>query len=141
MNRVVLIGRITKDPEIRRIPTTNNAVVSFTIAVDNFGKDQNGERRQATFVPCTIWGKQAENMARFTRKGSNIGIEGRIVQRSFTRKDGTPATVLEVVCDNIQFLDSKGAGEGQDVPTPVSLEEANESSTQGFSIDDEDLPF
>ena len=142
MNRVILIGRITKDPEIRRFPATNNAVISFTMAVDNFGKDQNGEKKQATFIPCTIWGKQAENMARYTKRGSSVGVEGRLVQRSYTRKDGTTAYILEVQCDNVQFLDAKGTGPTeQDAPVPVSMDEANESSVSGFNIDDDDLPF
>lgn len=144
MNRVILIGRLTKDPEIRRTPTTGNAVISFTIAVDNFGRDQNGEKRPATFVPCTIWGKQAENMARYTRKGSNIGVEGRLTQRTYTRKDGTPAQIMEVVCDNVQFLDSKVTREGASgygqAPSPVDLDQEPVGFNQDIG-DDDDLPF
>jgi len=145
MNSVILIGRLTRDPEIRRIPTTGNAVVSFTIAVDNFGRDQNGERRPATFVPCSVWGKQAENLAKYTRKGSNIAVEGRLIQRAFTRKDGTTAQIIEVTCENVQFLDSKQDGPSneftqQDAPAPVDLDR----EPQGFATDvsdDDDLPF
>lgn len=144
MNRVVLIGRLTKDPEIRRIPTTGNAVISFTVAVDNFGRDQSGERRPASFIPCTIWGKQAENMAKYTRKGSNIAVEGRLNQRTYTRKDGQTAQVIEVMVDNMQFLDPKGEGAmgnefEMDAAAPVDLDQ--EAPLPTDIADDDDLPF
>lgn len=144
MNRVILIGRLTKDPEIRRIPSTGNAVISFTVAVDNFGRDQSGERRPASFIPCTIWGKQAENMAKYTRKGSNIAIEGRLNQRTYTRKDGGTAQVVEVMVDNVQFLDPKSGGNEFeiDMPAPVDLDQEPSQAVLDSNIaDDEDLPF
>lgn len=106
MNRVYLIGRLTKDLELK---TTSNelSVVSFSLAVENYGKDQNGEKKPATFIPCVAWGKQAENLVKYNKKGSILGIEGRIVLKEFQRKDGNMVRYLEVNCETIQFLNPK----------------------------------
>lgn len=140
MNRVILIGRLTKDPDLRRIPS-GTAVVSFTIAVDNFGRDQHGERRPASFIPCTVFNKQAENLARFTKKGSNICVEGRLNQREYSRKDGSQAQVVEVIVDNVQFLDSRRDGESvtRDIPPAVDLDQPA-GDALGFDDDDDNAP-
>ena len=104
INRVVLVGRLTRDPELRRT-SSGIAVASFTIAVDN--RVKSGAERSASFIPCTVWNQAADNMARFTRKGSLVGVEGRLNQRTYDAKDGRKVNVLEVICDSVQFLEPK----------------------------------
>ncbi|MGL4972986.1 MAG: single-stranded DNA-binding protein [Culicoidibacterales bacterium] len=107
INRATLVGRITKDPELRY--TSNNvASVSFTIAVNRTFTNQAGER-EADFVPCIAWRKQAENLANFVRKGALIGIDGRLQTRTYDAQDGSKRFVMEVVADSVQFLESRGS--------------------------------
>ena len=87
MNRVVLIGRLTKDPELRFTPGSGKAVTSFTLAVDRRFKSQG--QPEADFIPIVVWGKPAENVANYMSKGKLIGIGGRIQTRSYEAKDGT----------------------------------------------------
>ena len=107
MNKVVLIGRLTKDPELRFTPGSGAAVTSITIAIDRYN-NKTGER-EADFIPVVIWGKQAENTANYMTKGKQIAISGRIQTRSYEAKDGTKRYVTEVVAEaygGVQFLDS-----------------------------------
>src|SRR5574344_1769217 len=98
INRVVLVGRLTKDPEIR-YTAQNVPVVSFTIAVTSpFVNQQTGDR-EADFIPVVIWRKQAENVKKFLQKGSLAGVEGRIQTRNYDDKDGTRRYVTEVIAD------------------------------------------
>jgi single-strand DNA-binding protein len=141
INRVVLVGRLTRDPELRNT-TTGNAVCSFTLAVDNRTKGQDGSKT-ASFIPCVVFSQQAENVSQFVRKGSLVGIEGRLNQRSYDRKDGTKATVIEVLCDSVQFLEPK-ASTGDAAPAPTfndvpAVEEENHLDS--IDIADDDLPF
>lgn len=139
MNRVILVGRITKDPEIKSTQS-NIAVVTFTLAVNRQFADQSGEK-QADFIQCVVWRKQAENLARFVRKGALLGVEGRIQTRQYEADNGT-RYVTEVVCDSVQFLESKGDTTEQPV-----REEQNTSETDEFYetskqlAAEEDLPF
>ena len=103
MNRVILVGRITKDPEVKTTQS-NIPVVTFTLAVNRQFADQSGER-QADFIQCVVWRKQAENLARFVKKGALLGVEGRIQTRQYEADNGT-RYVTEVVCDSVQFLES-----------------------------------
>lgn len=105
LNRAVLVGRLTRDPELRR---TNNGtpVTSFTIAMNRNFTSQNGER-QADFIPCVVWNKQAENVAKYCAKGALVGVEGRLQSRTYEAQDGRKVTVIEVVCDSVQFLETK----------------------------------
>jgi len=105
INNVVLVGRLTKDPELR-YSSSNIPMVYFTVAVNRTFADQNGQR-QADFIGCVAFRKQAENMARFLGRGSLIGVEGRIQTRNYQGKDGNTVYVTEVVADRIQFLESK----------------------------------
>lgn len=141
INRVVLVGRLTRDPELRNT-TSGNAVCSFTLAVDNRTKGQDGSKT-ASFIPCVVFSQQAENVSQFVRKGSLVGIEGRLNQRSYDRKDGTKATVIEVLCDSVQFLEPK-ASTGDTTPAPTfndvpAVEEENHLDS--IDIADDDLPF
>lgn len=145
INRVVLVGRLTRDPELRRT-TSGAAVASFTIAVDN--RVKSGAERSASFIPCTVWNQAAENMAKFTRKGSLVGIEGRLNQRSYDAKDGRRVNVLEVICDSVQFLEPKNSSNQPDMDTPVfdDMDNANDTvennkNLSSIDIADDDLPF
>lgn len=100
LNRIVLVGRMTRDPELRRTGT-GTAVTSFTIAMNRNFTNQNGER-QADFIPCVIWNKAAENVARYCAKGSLVGVDGRLQSRQYENQDGRRVTVIEVICDRRQ---------------------------------------
>lgn len=105
INRVVLVGRLTRDPELR---TTSSgiSVASFTLAVDRQYTNSQGERN-ADFISCVIWRKAAENFCNFTSKGSLVGIDGRIQTRTYDDKDGKRVYVTEVVVDNFALLESR----------------------------------
>ncbi len=140
MNRVILVGRITKDPEMKSTQS-NIPVVSFTLAVNRQFTDQSGEK-QADFIQCVVWRKQAENLARFVKKGALLGIEGRIQTRTYEAENGT-RYVTEVVCDSVQFLESKGdthneTTDQKDTDT-ADNDEFYETSKQLAA--EEDLPF
>jgi single stranded DNA-binding protein (ssb) len=150
INSVVLVGRLTKDIEIRK--TQNNlSVTSFSIAVDNRTKDAEGNRT-TSFINCTAWRQNADILSQYAHKGSLIGVEGSLQQRSFTRRDGTKASVLEVVVNSVTLLESKGTrtqganGATQTVEpssAPVDVPDTSEEKTDVTSGDltDDDLPF
>ncbi len=140
MNRVILVGRITKDPEMK-MTQSNIAVVSFTLAVNRQFSDAQGEK-QADFIQCVVWRKQAENLARFVKKGALLGVEGRIQTRTYEAENGT-RYVTEVLCDSIQFLESKSDSEqttkGYEETPADDQDEFYETSKQLAA--EEDLPF
>lgn len=111
MNKVVLIGRLTKDPELKFTPGNGTAVANITLAVDKKQKNDDGSR-EADFISIIIWGKQAEATANYMTKGRLMGVSGRIQTRSY-EKDGSRRYVTEVVADEVQFLDSKREGGNQ----------------------------
>lgn len=103
LNSTCLVGRLTKDAELRYTPN-NQAVATFTLAVNRNFKSQNGER-EADFINCVIWRQQAENLANWCKKGALIGITGRIQTRSYENQQGQRVYVTEVVADNFQLLE------------------------------------
>ncbi|EMC0674033.1 single-stranded DNA-binding protein [Listeria monocytogenes] len=105
MNRVVLVGRLTKDPDLRYTPA-GVAVATFTLAVNRAFTNQNGER-EADFIQCVVWRKPAENVANFLKKGSMAGVDGRIQTRNYEDNDGKRVFVTEVVAESVQFLEPK----------------------------------
>ena len=109
MNNVSLVGRLTKDPELRTI-SSGNTTCSFTVAVNRQFTNANGER-EADFINCVVWGKQAENLCKYCTKGSQIAVTGRIQTRNYDGQDGRKVYVTEVVATNISFLSSK-SGDG-----------------------------
>ena len=111
INNVVLVGRLTRDPELRYTPS-NVAVATFTLAVNRNFKNENGER-EADFISCVIWRQQAENLANWAKKGALIGITGRIQTRNYENQQGQRVYVTEVVADNFQLLESLASREGQ----------------------------
>ena len=106
MNKVVLIGRLTKDPELR-YTSSNVPAASFTLAVNRNFQNQNGVR-EADFINIVMWRKQAETVKKYLTKGSLISIEGRIQTRNYDGADGKKVYVTEVISDNFEFLESKG---------------------------------
>jgi single-strand DNA-binding protein len=103
LNKVVLIGRLTKDPDLR-YTQSGTAVATFTLAVDRpFSKE-----KETDFIPCVVWRKQAENCAEYIGKGSLVAVEGRIQVRTYEAKDGGKRWATEVVAENVRFLDKRG---------------------------------
>lgn len=145
INRVVLVGRLTRDPELRRT-TSGTSVASFTIAIDNRTKGPNGEKT-TSFIPCTVWNQAAENVSRFTRKGSLVGIEGRLNQRSYESKDNRKVSVIEVICDSVQFLERKDENATSEpvqeygYQEKVKEVEPETNNVAGIDLVEDDLPF
>ena len=140
INRVVLVGRLTRDPELRN----GGSIAVFTIALDNLGKEKS-----TSFIPCVVLNAQrSETVGKFARKGMLVGVEGRLNQRSFVRQDGSKGSVLEVICDSVQFLERRDvqvANEEMDIP---SFDDINQDSSaeetknlDSIEITDDDLPF
>ncbi len=168
INRVVLVGRLTRDPELRY--TTNGAAVaSFTVAVNRQFTNSQGER-EADFINCVIWRKAAENFSNFTNKGSLVGIDGRLQTRNYENQQGQRVYVTETVVDNFSLLESrtdrkptdgqqsksinsndfsgKGANGQQKQNTNQTYSNANQTNSDPFAdnskpidISDDDLPF
>lgn len=133
MNKIVLIGRLVRDPELRFSPGTGTAISRFTIAV-NRRKKEDGTQ-EADFIPCVAWRKQAENLANYQKKGNQIAVTGRIQTRSYDGKDGIKRYVTEVIAEEIQFLDKVNR-------------EINQSSGADYDSgwsdpvdDDDEIPF
>ena len=155
MNKAILIGRLTRDPELRTTPTGRN-VCQFSIAVNRNFTNANGER-EADFINCVVWDKQAENLAKYQHKGNQIAVEGRIQTRNYDDKDGKKVYVTEIFVSNITFLDSKGSNDsvnnleeppvkpGQITTEQIdSMPAANDpfaSFGNEVEINDSDLPF
>lgn len=111
LNRVILVGRLTRDPDLRYTPN-GVAVANFNIAVNRPFTDANGERT-ADFINGVVWRRQAENLANYMKKGSLIGVDGRLQTRTYEGQDGKTVYVTEVVADSIQFLESKSSQSNQ----------------------------
>ncbi|UJL46393.1 single-stranded DNA-binding protein [Virgibacillus sp. NKC19-16] len=159
LNRVVLVGRLTKDPDLRYTPS-GVAVANFTVAVNRPFTNQQGNR-DADFLNCVVWRRPAENLANYMKKGSMIGVDGRLQSRTFEGQDGKTVFVTEVVADSVQFLESKGASQerGQDTSgfqnrnqnqnqAPWQNQNQNQNQEDPFKnngepidISDDDLPF
>ncbi|ECP2270513.1 single-stranded DNA-binding protein [Listeria monocytogenes] len=105
MNRVVLVGRLTKDPDLRYTPA-GAAVATFTLAVNRPFKNGQGEQ-EADFIQCVVWRKPAENVANFLKKGSLAGVDGRVQTRNYEGNDGKRVYVTEIVAESVQFLEPK----------------------------------
>lgn len=127
LNRVVVLGRLTKDPELRK---TNSDVsfATFSLAVNNTIKEADGTRG-TLFIDCRIFGSQAESLVKYTRKGSKVTIDGSINQRNFICQDGTKGKAIEIYADSVTFLD----------PKPEASEDVKEPDVE--DIPDEALPF
>ena len=105
LNRIVLVGRLVKDPELRKTGS-DLSVANITLAVDNTIKEADGTRGTC-FLDAKVFGDKAENLCKYTRKGSKVAVDGSINQRNFERKDGTKGKAFEILIDSVEFLDPK----------------------------------
>ena len=130
INNVVLAGRVTKDIELKVTPT-GKSVCSFSLAVERKFV-QNGEKI-TDFINCQLWGKSAETLEKYVKKGMMIGVEGRIQTRTYTNQQGQTVYVTEVVADSFSFLEKKQSNEQS---------QFNDFENYGgFEVNDDDLPF
>jgi single-strand DNA-binding protein len=148
LNKVVLIGRLTKDPDLR-YTTSNIPTVNFTLAVNRPFTNQSGVR-EADFINVIVWRKQAENVKKYITKGSLVAVEGRIQTRNYEDKEGKKVYVTEVVADNVQFLEPKGQrsmGDNNnyqpmdDIPTTDVGDEPYIDFGQTVELSDDDIAF
>ena len=161
MNKVVLIGRLTRDPELR-YTSSNIPSARFSLAVDRPFTSQSGER-ETDFINIVVWRKQAENVKKYITKGSLVAVEGRIQTRNYEDKDGKRVYVTEILANNISFLDSKGTNTSSNdfnsLPEPPREDSVSSSSNMNnmetvsvdkdpfeafgdsIEISDNDLPF
>jgi len=144
INRVILVGRLTKDPMLRKTQT-GTSVTSFTVACGR--RVAAGQEPQTDFINCVAWNRTADIVSQYTHKGSLVGVEGRIQSRSYDDAQGKRVYVTEVVCDSVQFLESRSASENRgstmetrgyesDVPSYDDF-----ASTPSLDISSDDLPF
>lgn len=139
MNKAILIGRLTKELELKYTPN-GVAFCSFGIAVNREVANANGER-EADFINCVAFKGQAENLCKYMSKGSLIAIEGKIQTRRYLAQDGTNRTATEILCDKIAFLEVKKKEQTQVNTQPVSNNFDFDIPEPKFSLSDEDLPF
>lgn len=144
LNICALQGRLARDPELRQT-TTGKQVATFTMAVDRGRRDANG-KSVADWIPVIAWERAAEFAYKWLTKGQMVAVDGRLQSRTYTAKDGTNRTVLEVVANNINFCGSKADSTGQPSPTPAGQPAAAPAYSQpgeDFALieDDGDLPF
>ncbi|HDA7307951.1 TPA: single-stranded DNA-binding protein [Staphylococcus aureus] len=143
INRTVLVGRLTKDPELRSTPNGVN-VGTFTLAVNRTFTNAQGER-EADFINVVVFKKQAENVERYLSKGSLAGVDGRLQTRSYENKDGQRVFVTEVVADSVQFLEPKSNNQQQNnsYNAPQNRQQNNPFANANGPIDisSDDLPF
>ena len=141
LNSVVLVGRLTKDPELR-YTSNGTAVANFTIACNRPFKTDG--KQEADFINCVVWRKPAENLANYMKKGNLIGVDGRIQTRNYEGQDGKRVYVTEVVADSVQFLESKNQGKKTNQQEQINAynEELNNvADMEPVDINDDDLPF
>ena len=140
INNVTLVGRMTRDAELRYTPQ-NQAVATFSLAVNRNFKNQNGEY-EADFINCVIWRQPAENLATWAKKGALIGITGRIQTRSYENQQGQRVYVTEVVADSFKLLESqKDRGHQQPVDSQPGFGRNASMQSNPMDISDDDLPF
>lgn len=146
MNRAVLVGRIVRDPELRKT-TSGMSVVSLTLAIDN--RVRQGAERTTSFIPVTAWNQTADNIAKYVHKGMLLGVDGRLNQRSYTNNENRKVSVVEVIADTVTFLE-KRQDSGNDQSSlgyednrsqnSYSSTEMNDNQESDITTDD-DLPF
>jgi single-strand DNA-binding protein len=152
LNRVVLVGRLTKNPELKYTPN-GVAVASITLAVNRPFKNGQGER-DADFIQCVVWRKPAENVANYLKKGSLAGVDGRLQTRSYENNQGQRVYVTEVMCESVQFLEPKSNNSSNRQTNNQNTNNGQQSQTRNnfdddpfandgtpIDISDDDLPF
>jgi len=144
INRVVLVGRMTRDPELR-MTNKGDPVTSFTLALNRNYNSADGQ--QADYINCVVWNKIAENVERYCSKGSLVGVDGRLRSRSYDNAQGQKVYVVEVMCDSVQFLETRAARERQQQYSQpqkahdVDLDKEFDNSLSSFDIIEEDIQF
>ena len=138
VNRVVLVGRLVKDPELRK---TNSDVsfATFTLAVDNRVREADGTRG-TIFIDCRVFRDQAENMVKFTRKGSMVAVDGSLNHRNFERRDGTKGKAIEIIVDSVTFLEPKKDAPVEE-PKFDDIQAPSNNNLDSIDLPDDDLPF
>lgn len=144
MNSVVLIGRLTKDPEVRYTSGSQMAVATFNLAIDRPTKKD--EEKKTDFPRVTVFGKQAENCERFLVKGRLVGVQGRLQTGSYTNKDGVTVYTTDVVADRVEFLEWGNTQPSEETqpkstPEPQTEPQTDEATPSGFTQLEEDIPF
>lgn len=142
INRVLLIGRMVKDPELKYIPS-GTSVTNFSIA-NNRTYAVAGEKKEMTsYFNCIAWGKQGEIIVQYCKKGHRIAVEGRLQQRSWSDQSGNKRSAVEIVVENFQFLQAKGGGAGESHEehdqTPPETGNSHDGNDNPFT--DDDIPF
>lgn len=133
VNRVVLVGRLVRDPELRRTQT-GQSVTSFTVAVDNRGKEKS-----ASFLAVVCWGATADFVAQYLKKGNLVGVDGRLQQRNYENQAGQKVNVVEIVAESVQALESK---QNDNTAQQTGYQpDTRPAETSGVDISDDDLPF
>jgi single-strand DNA-binding protein len=142
VNRVVVVGNLTRDPELRHTPS-GMAVCSLRIAVNSRQKQADGQwGEKPNYFSVTVWGQQGENCAQYLSKGRPVAVDGRLDWREYQAQDGTKREAIEIVADSVQFLGSRGDGEGGGQPqfVPASAQAAEADFPPAAAADD-DIPF
>ena len=141
LNRVVLVGRLTKDPEFRTTPN-GVEVATFTLAVNRTFTNAQGER-EADFINVVVFRKQAKNVNDYLSKGSLAGVDGRVQSRSYENQEGRRVFVTEVVADSVQFLDTKGNNQQNNQPQKQQEQTTTKNNpfANGTDMDNSELPF
>jgi single-strand DNA-binding protein len=143
INRVVLVGNLTKDPELRHTPS-GTAVCSLRLAVNTRRKDSaTGEwTEKPNYFDITVWGNQGESCAQYLAKGRPVAVDGRLEWREWDAQDGTKRKAVEIIADSVQFLGSRGDGEGGGQPQFVPAGAAAQTENADFAAGaDDDIPF
>lgn len=134
VNRVVLVGRLVRDPESRRTPS-NQSVTNFTIAVDN----NRGKEKSTSFLQVVCWGSTADFVAQYLKKGNLVGVDGRLQQRNYENQAGQKVNVVEIVADSVQSLESRQS----ESPAQAGYQPDTNATAEpvGVDVSDDDLPF
>ena len=141
LNRVVIVGRLVRDPELRKT-ASDRSVVAFTVALDN--RTTNNGEKSTSYIPCTAWNSTAESIAKFMKKGSLVGVDGHLNQRSYTANDGRKVSVVEVIADSVQFLEKKNDSSVNSSTTSnndYNRQMPEDEPVEGIDSSDDDLPF
>ena len=147
MNRVILMGRLTRDPEVRYTSGERSmAIARYTLAVDRGFKRGDSSEQNADFIPCIAFDKAGEFAEKYFRQGMRVLVSGRLQTGNYTNKDGHKVYTTEVIIDTQEFADSKGASEGASSYQASTRLSPTSASTDGFmnipdGVDDEGLPF
>ena len=141
LNRVVIVGRLVRDPELRKT-ASDRSVVAFTVALDN--RTTNNGEKSTSYIPCTAWNSTAESIAKFMKKGTLVGVDGHLNQRSYTANDGRKVSVVEVIADSVQFLEKKNDSSVNSSTTSnndYNRQMPEDEPVEGIDASDDDLPF